>query len=268
METISLEFQTGTFTKLLSILNLISKLCTDATIKNGNICQLSDITKSIIVLDISELINTDIKLSRVKSKVDLLDPFRKQGVAMKLDITEPDSSSGSYIFYDDYSKIEFQKPLDRFIKNNYMSQEELKTNLSILDETPVFEYEISKFLLDRLSALSRVLESKKIKIEMKDGKGVLVINSGDNTTAKSTIGKLVEFDIANNNDDIKNSCVVFPIEPFLLGGENLIIQGFMRSSVNENKTFLLKVSTKVDDIPIVIWCVAYIVNYDEIGGLK
>ena len=163
------ELQTETFAKFSSIMNLVSKICTDMTIKSGVIRQYSDRRHAIFFIDLSDLLgDMTLYLAGVASKVDLLDPFKKQGVTVNLEVTNPSSSAtGFYIFKDDYSKIEFQKPFERYINNKFMSHEELTSRLSVDGEGRIFEYQISKFLLERLTALQKGLGASIVKLAFK-----------------------------------------------------------------------------------------------------
>ena len=256
--SITTEFQTETFSKFSSIMNLVSKICTDMTIKSGVICQYSDRRHAILDIDIRDLLgDMTLYLSGITSKVDLLEPFKKQGVSVKLEVTEPGTTSGFYIFKDDYSKIEFQKPFEGYLNNKFIPQEDLQSRLSLDVEGRIFEYQVSKFLLERLTALQKGLGASIIKLEFKDGKAHFIVTAGDKTSTITTIGRLMTID--NLERDIEGTCV-FPIQPFLMGGDNVIIEGFFRGS---GDTIILKLSSTMEDVPVNIWCIAHLINDDE-----
>lgn len=253
-----LELNHETFSKLYSIMNLVSKVCTDLTIKDGVIRQYSDRRHAIISIDTTELVgNVTLYLSGVASKVDLLDPFRKQGVSIQIEMINQNSTNGFYIFKDDYSKIEFQKPFGKYLNNQCMTQDEFHTRLSIDEEGPIFEYQISKFLLDRLTALQKGLGASIIKLEFKDNKANLIVTAGDKTSTITTVGRLIT--INELEREVEGTCV-FPIQPFLLGGDTVTIKSFFRDG---GDNVLLQLSSKVEDVPIDIWCIAHLINDEE-----
>jgi len=255
--SVTTELPTETFSKFFSIMNLISKICTDMTIKEGVVRQYSDRRHAIFNIDLSDILgDITLYLSGVASKVDLLDPFKKQGVSVKLEETEPGSTTGFYIFKDDYSKIEFQKPLERYLNNKYMSQDELTNRLSIDEDGHIFEYQISKFLLERLTALQKGLGASIVKLSFRDGKAHFIVTAGDKTSTITTVGRLLTID--NLERDIVGDCV-FPIQPFLLGGDNVTIKGFFRGN---GDTVLLKLNSTVEDVPVDMWCIAHLVGED------
>lgn len=257
-ESTTLELKTEKFSKFYSIMNLVSKVCTDLTVKDGLICQHSDRRHAIISIDVTELLgDITLYLSGIASKVDLLDPFRKQGVSVQLEMINPTSTNGFYIFKDDYSKIEFQKPFEGYLNNKCMTQDEFHKRLSVDNEGPIFEYQISKFLLERLTALQKGLGASIIKLEFKDGKAHFVVTAGDKTSTITTVGRLVTVNDIERN--VTGTCV-FPIQPFLLGGDAVTVKSFFREG---GDNILLQLSSKIEDVPIEIWCIANLVEDDD-----
>lgn len=251
-ESILIEIPSEEFSKFASILGIVSKMCTDLTIKDGIICQSSDRRSSILNIDVNSILGeSTILISGVSSKVDLLEPFRKQAVDMKLYISDK-----YYSFRDEYSKLEFIKPMEEYINNKFISSEELQSKLMIDREGSIFEYQVSKFLLERLIALHRGLSASTIRFEFSGNKADVVVSASDNPST-TTIGKLVT--IENLSKDVNGICV-FPIQPFLLGGDHVNIEGIFRG---DGENILLKLNTDIDEIPINIWCIAKLVELED-----
>lgn len=249
---VSIELPNEEFSKFTSILGIVSKMCTDLTIKDGIICQSSDRRSSILSIDINTIIGeSTVLISGVSSKVDLLEPFRKQGVDMQLDIT-----NSYYSFKDSLSKLEFTKPIEEYLNNKFISSNELQSKLMVDDNGYIFEYQISKFLIERLVALQRGLSASTIRFEFAGNKVDIVVSASDNPST-TTIGKLVT--IEDINKDVKGICV-FPIQPFLLGGDQVNVEGIFR---RDGENILLKLNTDVNEIPVNIWCIAKLIEPDD-----
>jgi len=249
---ISIELPNEDFSKFVSIMGLVSKMCTDLTIKDGIICQSSDRRSSILNIDINTIVGeSTVLISGVASKVDLLEPFRKQGVDMQLDI-----ANNFYSFKDDLSKLEFTKPIEEYLNNKYIAADELKTKLMIDGDGGIFEYQISKFLLERLTALQRGLSASTIRFEFSGNKVDVIVSASDNPST-TTVGKLIT--IENLYKDVNGICV-FPIQPFLLGGDQVNVEGIFRG---DGENILLKLNTDINEIPINIWCIAKLIEPED-----
>lgn len=248
--TVSIELPSEEFSKFVSILSIVSKMCTDLTIVDGIICQPSDKRSSILSIDIGSVLgeSTTVMISGVSSKVDLLEPFRKQSVDMYLDM-----SDNRYSFRDSLSKIEFVKPIEKYLNNRFIGEQELKDKLNVSEDGQIFEYQISKFLIERLTALQRGLSAATIRFEFKGTSLDIVVSASDNPST-TAIGKLIT--IENIDKEINGVCV-FPIQPFLLGGDQINVDGIFRA---DGENILLKLNTDINDIPINIWCIAKLIE--------
>lgn len=252
VETVMLELPNEIFSKFSSILSVVSKMCTDLTIQDGIICQASDRRSSIISIDMSTLLGeATVLISGVSSKVDLLEPFKKQSVDVQLEI-----GNRFYTFQDNYSKLEFAKPVEEYLNNRFISSDDLQTKLSVAKDGRVFEYQISKFLIERLVALQRGLAASTIRFEFMGNRVQVVISASDNPST-TTIGKLIT--INDIDREIRGTCV-FPIQPFLMGGDRIDVECIFR---NDGENVLLKLNTLVDEIPINIWCIAKLVVEED-----
>lgn len=249
---ILIELPNDKFSKFTSILNIVSKMCTDLTIKDGIICQSSDRRSSILYINVNDIIGeSTVLISGVSSKVDLLEPFRKQSVDMSLEITH-----NHYSFKDDLSKLEFTKPVEEYSNNKFISHEELQSKLMVDKNENIFEYQISKFLIERLIALQRGLAASTIRFEFSGNKVDIVVSASDNPSSTS-IGKLITID--GLNKEVNGICV-FPIQPFLLGGDHINVNGICRG---DGENILLKLNTDISEVPINIWCIAKLIEDDN-----
>jgi len=251
-ETISIDLPNEEFSKFVSIIGIVSKMCTDLTINDGIICQSSDRRSSILSIDVNSILGeSTVLISGVASKVDLLEPFRKQGVDMRLDI-----SKRFYSFKDDLSKLEFTKPIEEYLNNKFIPANELKSKLMVDEDGYIFDYQISKFLIERLVALQKGLSASTIRFEFMEDKVDIIVSASDNPST-TTVGKLVT--IENLTKNIKGTCV-FPIQPFILGGDQVNVEGVFRG---DGENILLKLNTDINEIPINIWCIAKLIEQED-----
>lgn len=208
------------FSKFISVMTTLSKVCTDLSVNKGIIRQSEDRRASFYLVDITDLVGqSDIYICGISSKVDLLDPFRKQHVNMKLSINET-----GYVFSDKYSKVCLTKPLINHLSNKYITEGDLNNTLKMDDQGEIFEYKLSKFLLDRLSAFTKSLAATQLLLDMKNNKTDLKIISGDDSVM--TTAHLVTID----NSRPLTGIYRISVKPFMLGFDDITIKGYSRKT--------------------------------------
>jgi len=246
-ENISLNSES--LDKLLSVFDTVSRLCTDISIVNGKICQHSDKKSSILSIDVSSILNDNsFFFSSIGSKNELLEPFRKQQASVELVTNE-----STYIIKDEFSHLLFTKPLLKYLNNKYMTDEELTGKLMIDDEQ-IFSYELKKFLVERLTAMQKGLAATMVKIVFKGDVADFLVTTSDNSS--NTTGKVITVPLER---EVEGECV-FPIQPFLLGNDDVLLTCFFR---NDGANLLLNFNSTVRDIPISVWCISKIVSAEE-----
>ncbi|MCK5018808.1 MAG: hypothetical protein KAS32_17225 [Candidatus Peribacteraceae bacterium] len=251
-----INLETDNFSKLLGGLDILSKVCADAHIEKGQICQMTDRRSAIYKLDLSSVLGeASLLLSNIEGKVALLEPFRKQNVEMELviDDGQTDPNMKFYFFQDELTKIRFTKALERFMSNEYIPEEEFQNRLNIADEEPIFSYEMSKFLIERLVALAKGMGASVIMVEFGEESADFTVASGDQNV--TTLGKLVTVDL---NRGVSGTCA-FPILPFIIGVDSLTLECYSRGN---GDSLLLKISASNDGIPIEIWAISNLVSGD------
>jgi len=239
------------FSKFYSILSVLSKDCTDLTIKNGIICQMTDRRSSIYNLDLSPIIgNVDVMMSGLQSKCEMFEPFKKQGVEVSL-VLEGDK----YWFKDDVSEIEVTRPIERYLNNEHIAEEQLQERLSLAEGQPIFQITMQPFLINRLSSYSKAMSATIVRLDFTGEKVSFTVTPGDNTSAVTA--RLANFDL---NVETEAICG-FPVNPFLMSTQDLNIECFNRS---DGENILLKLSTEVEGIPIEVWCMSRATNPNEV----
>jgi len=239
------------FSKLLSVIRMVSFLCEDISIKNGRVSQLSDRKTSIFDVSLKSILGeSDLLMSRISVKSDLLTPFKTQQVEVSLLIEEGEDFW--YKFKDQYSEIKFRKPLERYLTNSYLTEEEVDARLNLDDGGYVFETKLSKFIIERIAAFSKGLEAHELCLEFKNSEARFKVMSKDGASSSTVHTE------KNLNREIKGTCN-FPINPFLLV-EKVDISCFLkhREDDTEKQTVLLRLTSEVEDIPIMIWVLAFL----------
>jgi len=232
------------FGTLATIISMISKVCQDVIIREGKISQLSDRRSSIFSIDLTSLVNEEsLMLSGIKAKSELLEPFKKQTVDVDLILTPTTS-----IFQDTYSKIEFQHPLEKYLASPFISEDDLQNKLALDNDGHIFSYTMLKMIIERLSAIQKGLEATKLLVEFKDGEAIFKVKAADKL--QSTVGKIMT--ITDLSENITGVCVL-PINPFILGFENIEIDCYKGKPVNGKDRIVLKMTSNVDEIGVTMW---------------
>ena len=242
--SINIQLGKDKFSTFVSILKVFGQQCTDLWIKNGLVCQTSDRRSSIIVSDLTSLVgDANILVSNIISKTSLLEPFKKQGTDMDLIIDE-----NMYIFKDSYSAIEIGVPAERYMQNAFMEDRVLQQKLDINEGERIFRYEISKFLLDRLTALANGLSATMVMVDFIDNKAIFRISVRN--LASPTVGKLITLD--ELECPVTGMCT-YPIAPFMLGSDSVDASCYYQ---NNRQNLILKLDIKIGGLPIIIWCIS------------
>lgn len=251
------------FKTLCTILQMLKDECQDIHVKNGKLCQLTDKKNAIIQMDVSAIMNDkDIMLSGIRQKYEILDPFVKQNVHVNLDTDET-----GYVFRDSISKIFFRMPVEQFISNKYLTEEEFMNKIDVDENNRIFKYKIEKYHIGRLTSYQKALGANLLRIEFSNGKALFKILPSDQST--STV-----IDFLSLEDELDDSSVngvtPYSIQPLLIfptgGIEEINIEMYHRKQ--ENTTVMkmfsnLHIEGSDETIPITVWCIAPVVVPEE-----
>jgi hypothetical protein len=201
------------FSTFLTILKIVkgNGSCTDLTIKEGKICQLNDKKSMVFIADLTPILgNASMLISGLESKLELLEPFKKQCVNVFLDIC-PDG----YVFRDSLTKIKLSMPVQEYIQQNneWMSDTSMDTRIALDSSRRVFSYKFDKIILSRLLTYAKVLASPVLRILFNGDKACFQIQALDST--KSTEILLTELDDELDDTSINNLIAPFNIQAFL-----------------------------------------------------
>ena len=212
MNTISMD--NNNFNSFVSTISMLSSIpCSDVLIRNGIVRQSNNSKSFVVYVDMRNILKIDgsenypdIDFSNLVQKANLLEPFRKQGSDVVLEI-----SKENYVFKDHTSKIKFDIPYSEYLYVKFITDEELYKTLRLSDEPPIVEYTFQKFLLDRISACYKTLQCKYLEVQFCDGVAKFLMKSSDvDNSTNITIAEIETYFSGAMN-------IVIPIEIFLVG---------------------------------------------------
>jgi len=242
------------FSNLLDIFELICKLCSDVSIINGRIRQPSDRKTSIFDINLTDLFNIDniptIYLTGIASKIGIFNPFKNQKRDVKIAIEDT-----RYVFSDDFTNIILTKPLERYMSNPYINEEDFKLKLDLSDDGIIFEKVLDKMLIDRLSAYHRFVSASSIRIECRNNMAQFCVSAQDTSSSATNIS-LPKLQL---NKDI-NCDYSFTMMPFLLSDSCVELKGYIR---NDDK-IVINLNMEMGDIPISVWVLGTMITSEDI----
>ena len=244
----TIELGNEKFSTFLTLLETIGVECTDCCIRGGLIGQVSDKKQSIYRTNVGDIIgDINISIIGLSSKVELLEPFRKQQSEMSLTLKDK-----TYIFHDTHSEIEMNKPKDQFLTNKYLESSDLDKKLQNDGNGRIFGATIPKWMIDRVNALAKGLAAQALRIDFKDGKAIFKITSNDQQCI--TVGK---FMTVNLEREIEGFCI-FPIESFVSGKhDQLEVDLFFK---DDNGNLILRLVSMLGNenasVELEVWCLS------------
>ena len=253
----AIELNKEKFATLINVLQIIKMpTCQDVDINNGIIRQYNETKNIMINIDLTNILgnSTNLKMSGIEQKFNMLEPFRNQNVDVIAQVTE-----NTYAFMDNISRLSYHQGLKEYMSNSFITDE--KYNNSVSCGKRVFEKVIGKAILQRISIYSKALVSEVIKIKFDKTKAHFELTPKDGASPAIASVFTIEDELEETNLVGK---AVLPIDPFLfcLGGgiTELKIEMFHKKGKNAtDNEYLIKISGKLiisgsdDEVPINIW---------------
>lgn len=254
-------FDREKFSKLVSVMNIMSNNCDNLVVKNGLIRQYTNKGDYLYNIDMREIIGeNDLVLTNIKNKVALFSPFIKQKVeSVRMEIKEESENFTRYIFSDDFTRISIPKPNENFLGRNdkFVTDEDFTDIFKIVDNNPIFDVTINKMMIDRLLAYSKTMTSKRIDIVFENRKvnfylKVLVGNNRSNIT----VVDMFNFDL---NTEINGEFSIFS-ETLLISPESLNIVAYKGKSNDMNESIILNFKTEnlIEGLDFKLWTIGTI----------
>ena len=250
-----IDLRKNKFSIFMDLLRILKDTCTDLALEKGKIQQLSDKRQCIFSIDTKSIMgNTNLLMSSVATKHDLLEIFRKQHVDMYLEIND-----SNYIFRDSISKLEFIKPMEEYMENKFMPDSHLNKKVikkDLLEK--ILEFDFDKVMLDRLMNSSKILKANVLTLIFEDGKANFIVKAGDSSS--TTKISVVEVEDELEDPDIEGSLnfIIDVFMSFINGGiESLKFEVF--NNKNKEEDFILKLTgdLTIEDeeitVPVIAW---------------
>jgi len=183
-ETNQISVTRSDFSKLLNLLKIFENICTDCDIKNGQFRCKSNDRQAIIEMDMSSILQeNNLSFSLVKNKVALLKSF-------ELDDNIPlpeekkniiiESNESNYEIYDAFSRLIFRKPLPKYIDNQFMTQQDFASMISISDDKLIFSYDMNNYMKRRLANITIGFQTDVILCKLLDTEAQLLAATTNN----------------------------------------------------------------------------------------
>lgn len=198
METIVLT--RADFKKLLTCLDIVNNSnCTDCDISKGLVRQKTNDRQCIIEMDLTSLLyQNDISLSMVKTKAGLLSSFQlDNNVKVDDENVTIEIDDKVYHFLDCFSKLNFTKPMSKFMDNKYIGDEEFASMLSINDDKLLFSGVVSSYVKKRIKTVCMGLAVDTIICTMNETTAKLSLTTVNN---ESSTNLNQQFDLNSHMD--------------------------------------------------------------------
>ncbi len=174
------------FSKLLNLLKTFENICTDCDVQNGMIrCKNND-RHAIIEMDLTSILQQNcLSFSLIKNKVALLKSFELDDNVQVEDRTiRIISNDSNYEFYDPFSRLVFRKPLRNYLDNQFITNEEFSSMITLSEDNLIFSHVISNYIKKRIANISINCQTDMIACEMIDNSALLKVSSsnGENSS--------------------------------------------------------------------------------------
>jgi len=144
------------FSKLLNLLKIFENACTDCDIRGGMFrCRTND-RQAVAQMDLTGVLqNNDLSLSLLKNKIALLKSFELDDNIQVEDKTVVlESNDSNYEVCDPFSRMSFRKPVQRYIDNLFIPDDDFAGMIRISEDNLVFSHTINNYLKKRISNIA------------------------------------------------------------------------------------------------------------------
>lgn len=251
----SIYLEASSFDKLMEIIAALSKQCTDVTIKESCIRQVTDNKKCVYEVDLSDIIgdNIEILFPNSASKVDLFEPYKKQKVDVTIQITENNGNT-YYHFSDTSSKITLPRAIEQYMGNQYHAPDELRNKLKKDEDNIYFTMSLGKNFIDRIVTFSRVANCQDICIKFNgDTADIKTATQSRSDGSASTSGSsgIIAKITTINLDQTLEGMVYVSIDPFLFGFDEIEGRCYGATDSDDETNFLIiELESKIKGIAV------------------
>lgn len=235
------------FSKLLTLLKTFENVCVDCDIKSGLFrCRTND-RAAVISMDLTPVIEqNDLSFSLIKNKVNLLKSFEVDDNVNLTDKTVViESNESNNEFYDPMSRLSFRKPVQRYVDNQFIIDDDFNTMLPITEDKLLFTYTFTHYMKKRISNISMGFIKETIDCTISESKATFKIVT-ENKEDISVVAKDIDL-----NRDVGEKMFKYITLPFTLD----IVSDLKMDcyQTNDNAVWICKFAQLFYGIPIVLY---------------
>jgi hypothetical protein len=184
-EVTTIELDAEEYNDFLRCLINLREICNDVDIQGGMIRQRSNDLTAIFELNLKELVDeSNLPISNLKKKLDLLKTFAGQEV--KIEIHEGESESESFFIISDMqSSIRFLFPSLDFLDNKFMAEDELNNIFNLEEDDLLLHSDLSSVVTDRIKIITANFNTQAIRVELEDDQASVTAS----TASKDQVAK-------------------------------------------------------------------------------
>ena len=150
-----MQLDKDTYLALINAITVSAEFCSDFTIKNGYVRQLSD--DRIILLEINVGLNDlYFRLANAKQKLKMFSLF-KDSETISFEI-----EGNQLTFGDDVTKISFIQPAEDIMFSTYIDTDELHEMINVSEDDLVTTIQLDENLLGRIRTITDVLNTRQV----------------------------------------------------------------------------------------------------------
>jgi len=234
------------FSKLLTLLKVFENCCNDCDIQNGIVrCRIND-RQAIISMDLSSILDTNsLQFSLMKQKIGLLKSFEvDDNIQMEDKNIILECNESNYEIKDPMGKIVFRKPVQKYIDNKFIPDNEFSQMIRCDEENLIFSYTINNYLKRRISSIVQGFQSDILKCRVIENIGSLMAETKNHEDSGHFANNIIL------NKEIEDCEFKMISMPYLLD-----IASDMKLSVYQvsNDVYLCKFDQSYYGVPITIY---------------
>ena len=253
-DTYTISVTRENFSKMLSLLKTFENVCVDCDIQSGTFrCRTND-RQAIVAMDLTSVLeHNNLSFSLIKNKVNLLKTFEvDDNVNLEDKTVVIESNESNNEFFDPLSRLSFRKPVQRYIDNQFIIDDDFNTMLPISEDKLLFTYTFSHYMKKRISNISLGFQKETIDCIMAEGKALFKIIT-ENKEDVSIVAKDITL-----NRDVGEKTFKYITLPFTLDVvSDLKLDCYQ---TNQSDVWICKFSQLFYGIPIIIYTKVKVTN--------
>lgn len=239
---IKLNFSSNQYKSIMAIFSLIKDSCTDLTISNGRIHQLSESKLMLFDIDMTKYFNQNsIYMNNIKQQHSLLNLYALDNNEVQLFLDK------KYIWADKQSKLECTIPEPTTLKPAFLDPDNSRAKDSKSLGAKIFETKMDRSVLRRIAQAAKTLEAKSVVLSIKEDEAKFIMMPKDmNVSTKFEVHTVDEV-----LDDSLNCDAQYDINSFLLQTEELKLTLY-KNTINSSASTLIY-EAEIEGIPVKLW---------------